>query len=419
LPGLSGAAALAALFAPVAGRAVLGLAVSGGGDSLALMLLAARWARALATPPRLIVYTLDHRLRPEAAAEAAFVVETAAGLGLAARALRWPGAKPASGVQAAARAARYRLIGAAMQADGAELLLTAHHRDDQAETVLMRLAHGSGLEGLRGMARFADVEGVPVFRPLLEVAPAELRALVEAAGLIPVRDPSNFDRHYERVRWREALPGLAALGLDAARLAQFAGRAGEADAALEQWAANSLAELVAVDALGAAQLPAARFAALPRAVGVKLLSRVLALAGGGQRPRALGPVERLATRLAAGAPLAAVTVLGTRISQRGGTLWFVREAGRGAGSPAVLPPAATLFWDRRFRITNHSSGAFEVRMAREFSRQAAERLVGARIVSPASAIRSAPLVSGAGGEVLALGTYRLSESVAIEMASSA
>ena len=176
MPGLSGAAALAALFAPVAGRAVLGLAVSGGGDSLALMLLAARWARALATPPRLIVYTLDHRLRPEAAAEAAFVVETAAGLGLAARALCWPGAKPASGRPAAARAARYRLIGAAMLADGAELLLTAHHRDDQAETVLMRLAHGSGLEGLRGMARFADVEGVPVFRPLLEVAPAELRA---------------------------------------------------------------------------------------------------------------------------------------------------------------------------------------------------------------------------------------------------
>src|SRR6185437_16789596 len=104
---------------------------------------------------------------------------------LAARARRWPGAKPASGVQAAARAARYRLIGAAMQADGAELLVTAHHRDDQTETVLMRLAHGSGLGGLRGMDAFAEAEGVPVFRPFLDAPREAFAELVERAGLVP------------------------------------------------------------------------------------------------------------------------------------------------------------------------------------------------------------------------------------------
>src|SRR5690606_33062367 len=132
--------------------------------------------------PRLIVYSLDHGLRPEAAAEVEMVLREAGRLGLAARGLAWTGDKPAAGLQEAARQARYRLIGEAMAGDGATLLLTAHHRADQAETVLMRLAHGSGIEGLKGMTTLSLVEGVPVFRPLLDVEPATLAALVADAG---------------------------------------------------------------------------------------------------------------------------------------------------------------------------------------------------------------------------------------------
>src|SRR5690606_24902524 len=120
----------------------------------------------------------------------------------------------------------------AMAADGASLLLTGHHRGDQAETVLMRLAHGSGIEGLKAMTPLSQVEGVPVFRPLLDVEPASLAALVEEAGLAPARDPSNEDTAYERVRWRKLLPTLAAEGLDSAALARFAARMAEADQAL-------------------------------------------------------------------------------------------------------------------------------------------------------------------------------------------
>ena len=145
----------AILFAPLGGAKSLGLAVSGGADSLALMLLAARWRDADPDAPTLYVYSVDHGLRPEAAAEVAFVLAEAARLGLPARALRWDGPKPATGLSEAARSARYRLIGEAMQRDGASILVTAHHLDDQAETVLMRLAHGSGLAGLRGMAPLA------------------------------------------------------------------------------------------------------------------------------------------------------------------------------------------------------------------------------------------------------------------------
>ena len=119
--GLTG---LAARLDPLAGRRIAGLAVSGGPDSLALMLLAAEWRDRQNSPPRFIVYSVDHGLRPEAADEVRFVIAEAQRLGFEGRALRWDGAKPAAGRQAAARAARYRLIGAVMADDGAELLLT-------------------------------------------------------------------------------------------------------------------------------------------------------------------------------------------------------------------------------------------------------------------------------------------------------
>ena len=159
MPGLTTDLDLETLFAPVAGAKSLGLAVSGGPDSLALMLLAAEWARAEGRPA-LIVYSVDHgaAARGRRRGGDGRCAEAAA-LGLAGARLRWEGDKPETGIQAAARKARYRLIAEAMAADGAEYLLTAHHLGDQAETVLMRMAHGSGIEGLRGMEPFALVEG--------------------------------------------------------------------------------------------------------------------------------------------------------------------------------------------------------------------------------------------------------------------
>jgi tRNA(Ile)-lysidine synthase len=405
---------LPTLFAAAAGLGAVGLAVSGGADSLALMLLAHEWARSAPSAPRLFVYTVDHGLRPEAEGETAFVMHEATRLGLAARTLKWIGTKPSVGLQEAARQARYRLIGDAMRADGIHLLLTAHHRDDQAETVLMRLAHGSGLEGLRGMTPIAEVEGVRVFRPLLGVGSDDLRAIVAAAGLTPVADPSNVDHHYERVRWRQALPPLAALGLDSGQLAQFARRAGEADAALAQWAERAFGELVVVDALGAARLDRRTLLALPRAVGLKVLGRAIALAGGGQRPRALGAIERLHDRLAAEPAFAGATLLGTALRQRGETLWISREPGRSSAAPTMIGASQTLLWDRRFTIANGAgNGPISVRMARELSRAQAERLLGRVLIAPAAAIKAAPLITNGDGQVIALGGYRLDEAVSI------
>lgn len=415
-PDLGDPAVLARLFAPARHEPALGLAVSGGADSLALMLLAHRWAAGLATPPRLIVYSLDHGLRPEAAEEAAMVAREAAKLGLAARVLRWTGEKPESGMQEAARQARYRLIGAAMTEDGARLLLTAHHRADQAETVLMRLAHGSGLEGLKGMTRLAQVEGIDVFRPLLDVEPAQLRAEVEAAGLVPAQDPSNADPSYERVRWRQKLPLLAAEGLDSGTLARFAARMAEADAALSQMAEAAFLELVRLDGFGAADLAHATLSALSPAIGRRLLARTLSVVGGRQKPHTLAPVERLYDQIVSGELPRSVTLLGAVIRQRGDLLSLSREPGRALPPPQPLPAGAALVWDRRFRITNRSARTDLVAGATDFMpRHRLEDVLGFKVTTPAEAIRTAPMVRDPDGSVLALGGWSFDEGIAVEV----
>jgi len=325
-----------AIFAPLAEFRRVGLAVSGGPDSLALLLLAAEFAERHGVHERFVVYSVDHALRPEAAGEVAYVVAAAGKLGFAARGLRWEGPKPATGVQQAARAARYGLIAAAMAADGAEILVTAHHLADQAETVLMRLAHGSGLEGLRGMDYFADIAGLVVVRPLLGVDPADLARLVAASNLDPVEDPSNNDTEYERVRWRQLLPQLTALGLDARRLSRFADRMRDADQALAQLAAAT--DRRVDPAGGAGSISRAELARLPRAVAIRVMARLLDEIGGRQKPHDLAPVEALADRLRMEPALKRTSLHGCLVSSDGVTIFVTREVGRKAAPQTRVRP---------------------------------------------------------------------------------
>src|ERR1700710_2886371 len=169
------------------------LAVSGGPDSIALMWLAARWRRALARGPRLIAVTVDHGLRSEAAREARDVKRLAKALDLPHRTLRWRGAKPKTGLPAAARDARYRLLAKAARAAGATHVLTAHTRDDQAETLLMRMSRGRRIAGLAGMARQSQRDGVVLARPLLQIPKARLVATLKKAKVGFADDPTNRD----------------------------------------------------------------------------------------------------------------------------------------------------------------------------------------------------------------------------------
>jgi tRNA(Ile)-lysidine synthase len=208
--------------------ASLGLAVSGGPDSLALLLLAVRTRR-----ESLRAATVDHQLRPESRAEAEAVAALCAGLGVPHDILT---VRVEGSIQAAARAARYAALGEWCVAHGLTHLATAHHADDQAETLLMRLARGAGLSGLAGVRAARPLcPGVTLVRPLLGARKAELEAIVAAAGIAPTLDPSNTDPRYDRTAARAVL--AAAGWLDPARLAHSAAHLAEAEAALE-WATD-------------------------------------------------------------------------------------------------------------------------------------------------------------------------------------
>ena len=221
------------LFADWKAAPAIILAVSGGPDSIALMWLAARWRGARKQGPRLIAVTVDHGLRPEAAREARAVKALARTLDLPHRTLRWTGSKPRTGLPAAARDARYRLLAQAARACGATHVLTAHTRDDQAETLLMRMARGSGLAGLAAMARQSERGGIVLVRPFLHISKSQLVATLSKAKLGFAVDPSNLDLSFTRPRFRALMPALAAEGCDSRNLARLAVRLARANAALE------------------------------------------------------------------------------------------------------------------------------------------------------------------------------------------
>jgi tRNA(Ile)-lysidine synthase len=290
------------LFADWKAAPAIVLAVSGGPDSIALMWLAARWRRTLARGPRLIAVTVDHGLRPEAKGEARDVKRLARTLDLPHRTVRWSGTKPNTGLPAAARTARYRLLAQAARANGATHILTAHTRDDQAETLLMRLLRGSGIAGLAAMARESERDGVLLARPFLHVSKSQLVATLKKAKLGFADDPTNRDTGYTRPRLRAIMPVLAAEGGDARNLARLASRLARANAALEvlvdgaeRYLALTDASRPGIDASTGA-FDAKAFAAMPEEIRLRLLKRAIDRFGH-EGPAELGKVEALLSAL--------------------------------------------------------------------------------------------------------------------------
>jgi tRNA(Ile)-lysidine synthase len=216
----------------------LGVAVSGGGDSMALMHLAQHWRGA-----SVHVATVNHGLRAEAAQEAEFVAQVADSLGLPHTILAWKGWDKHGNLQDAARQARRALLADWARRDGLQAVLLGHTLDDQAETFLMRLARGSGVDGLAAMSPVHNAAGVRFVRPLLRVTRAELRAWLSGRGLIWVDDPSNDDASFDRIKARQALELLAPMGLTGARLSETAARMAEARDVLDAAATSAAQEL--------------------------------------------------------------------------------------------------------------------------------------------------------------------------------
>jgi tRNA(Ile)-lysidine synthase len=286
------------LFADWKAAPAIVLAVSGGPDSIALMWLAARWRRGLTRGPRLIAVTIDHGLRAEAAREAREVKRLARSLELPHRTLRWTGVKPKTGLPAAARSARYRLLAQAARQNRATHMFTAHTRDDQAETLLMRLLRGSGIAGLGAMARVTERDGLLLARPFLNVSKSQLIATLKKAKLDFADDPSNRDTHFTRPRIRNVMPVLAAEGGDARSLARLASRFARANQAVEVLVDGAERYLALRDreASRPGFFDAEAFAAMPEEIRLRLLLRAIDRVGH-EGPAELGKVEVLLAAL--------------------------------------------------------------------------------------------------------------------------
>ncbi len=325
----------------------LAVAVSGGADSIALCLLADDWARARAGRVRALI--VDHGLRPESTDEARQVAAWLAARDIAATVLTWRGAKPVTDVQAAARTVRYRLMTGWCRDAGVLHLLVGHHRDDQAETVLLRLGRSSGLDGLAAMAAIVETPPVRLLRPLLGVPPARLQATAKAHGQAWIEDPSNRDPGFARVRLRNLAPVLAAEGVTAQRLAAAAATLGRARGAMEAAVAGLLAATVTVHPAGFCLLDPAPYRAAPDEVARRALTRLVLCVGGGVYPPRGARLERLHRALADAELGAGRTLGGCRIVARRGRVLVCREAAVARGEVA-LGDNREAFWDRRFAV---------------------------------------------------------------------
>jgi tRNA(Ile)-lysidine synthase len=290
------------LFSDLERFPALVLAVSGGPDSTALMVLAARWRDGRKRGPKLIAVTIDHGLRAESKSEAASVARLARKLGISHRTLAWTGKKPTTGLPQAARVARYGLLGETALKSGASHVLTAHTLDDQAETVVIRMSRGSGITGLAAMARISNLPGsgeggIKLVRPLLDIPKSRLIATLKAAKIPFADDPSNRDPRFTRARLRGLMPQLAQEGLDARRLALLASRLKRADVAIEAAVDRAAAEVSADSAVpGQIIFEAPDYTRLPSEIAVRLLGRAVAELGC-EGPVELGKLEALKAAL--------------------------------------------------------------------------------------------------------------------------
>lgn len=336
--------ALMAPLGPFESSPQLAVAVSGGADSMALALLAQEWARE--RQGSITALIVDHRLRRESAAEAAITAERLAARGIPAIILTRDGPAPSGDIQASARAARYRLLTSWCGAHGVLHLLTAHHREDQAETLLLRLGRGSGLAGLAAMPAIAVAGPCQLLRPLLPVAAGRLRATLVAADERWIEDPSNQSDAFARVRLRKAAPFLAQFGLEAPRLAATAAHLGRARASLDRQTDHLLAETVSIHPAGFARMSPAPFSRFPAEPGLRGLAAVLLCIGGAEfapRFERLDPLYRaiLEESLGAGRTLA-----GCRIVPHRDSVLIYREFA--AVAPPVPVQVWPMAWDDRF-----------------------------------------------------------------------
>lgn len=294
------------------------VAVSGGGDSVALMLLLADWAAASSLPPP-VVLTVDHGLREGSGDVARDVVRLAKRFGLKAHVLVWRGPKPEADIEAEARRARYALMGEWCARHNVRGLYVAHSLEDQAETFILRLARGSGLDGLAAMRPLApfplpSFETLRVVRPLLGFPRETLRSYLQSRDVSWSEDPMNGDPRFARVQIRQAWPALAELGLSPGRVASAARHLARARDALEDATLRFIDDACRFES-DRILVDASYFTIAPAEVGLRALAQILSqMSGETYRPR-FARLERLFVQIRDGELKTARTLQGCRIGR--------------------------------------------------------------------------------------------------------
>ena len=385
----------------------LAVAVSGGPDSLALCLLADRWARC--RNGSIVALTVDHGLRPDSATEARRVAEWMAARSIDHRILTWQAdSKPKRAVQAAARSARYRLLEEACLEAGIFFLLLAHSLDDQAETLLMRLSKGSGVDGLAAMATVRETRELRLLRPVLGMEKGRLLETCRREGQDWIEDPSNASERFARGRLRTAVSALAAEGLVPARLAGSARRAGKARAALEASVGRWLGGNASLLPEGVVRLNRASLAEAPEEIALRALARCLQNVGGAEYPPRLERLERLRAAMLPAGKSPGRTLAGCRIiADRPESLLICREPMATETldlDGTVRTAGAPIHWDARFQVALPDAQlppGLQLRRLGKTGRAALKRAGLAPSRSPAVALLSLPGL-WRGGDIFAL-----------------
>lgn len=325
----------------------LGVAVSGGGDSLALMISAAQWARDGGIPLRAV--TIDHGLRPESAEEARGVAGIAAARGIAHDIVAWGRWSGQGNLQDSARRARFALIADWAARNGLSHVAMGHTADDQAETVLMRLARGAGADGLAAIPPRRSVDGVTFLRPLLDISRAELREWLTAQGQDWVDDPSNDDTRFDRIKARRALEVLGPMGLDRDALLTVAENMAEARKALK-WFTYLAARDIAHTQAGDVVIARGGFRSLPQDIQRRLLAQALCWISGAEYPPRRKPLLDMVEAALAGRGM---TLHGCQLlpGNRDEPIRLTREY----NAVARLRGNCELPWDGRWRFVGPAS----------------------------------------------------------------
>ena len=339
-------AAVMSWLGPFERNPLLAVAVSGGADSICLALLSQRWARTRGGS--VVALTVDHGLRPESAAEAVQVARWMRDSGIAHRTLSWLGTKPTTAIQSTARNARYQLMEDWCRLAGVWHLLVGHHREDQTETVVLRLERGSRRDGLAAMPALSERPSVRLLRPLIEIPSGRLRQTLVEAGQDWIEDPSNRNRIFARVRVRDALDADPHSSDKRDRLAGVAVKAAGLRTRDERTATELLARVATIHPAGFVLIEKREFFSAPALIRQRVLARIAHCVSGRQYAPRRAAIERLADAIHA-PDFGGRTLGGCHFTAIADKILICREE-RNLEPPVSLCQKSELKWDGRFRV---------------------------------------------------------------------